>query len=286
MRASFDVVKALYDCAPGDRICIPPGHYCFEQDLNVGQTVSGRADMPCVICAEEPGTVILDFMLRMHGLKLLGDYWEISGLTVICGTGITIQGSHNLIRDCCARDNLGTGILIAHEDRESSAEDWPSDNRVEDCVSHDNCDPSGEHADGFACKITAGEGNEFVRCEAYLNADDGFDLFCKNRKTGAVILTDCVSRQNGYLKDATGQLIAARGNGNGFKLGGSGMPVRHQVIGCSAEGNRQFGFTSNSNPCMTLIRCRARDNQSGSVCCYYAGARHREEVTITDCLFE
>ena len=42
-----------------------------------------------------------------------------------------------------------------------------------------NADRAMEDADGFAAKLTTGEGNVFDGCIAAYNADDGWDLFAK-----------------------------------------------------------------------------------------------------------
>lgn len=41
------------------------------------------------------------------------------------------------------------------------------------CTSYGNADRGYEDADGFAAKITVGDGNVFDGCIAYNNADDG-----------------------------------------------------------------------------------------------------------------
>ena len=65
---------------------------------------------------------------------------------------------------------------------------WPSDNLILNCTSYNNCDEAMEDADGFAAKLTCGEGNVFRGCIAAYNADDGWDLFAKiaTGKIGAV----------------------------------------------------------------------------------------------------
>ena len=44
---------------------------------------------------------------------------------------------------------------------------WPSHNLVVSSVSHNNADPLANDADGFAAKITAGEGNVFRHSIAF-----------------------------------------------------------------------------------------------------------------------
>ena len=114
-----------------------------------------------------------------------------------------------------------------------------------------------------------------------MNTDDGFDLFSKNRSIGAVKLIECRSWLNGYrLQD--GKVIHSRGNGNGFKLGSSGIPVAHEAVGCEAAGNRECGFTSNSNPRLFLSDCRAEDNAKNYVY-YFTGTRAQPSCVLNNC---
>ena len=230
------------------------------------------AEKGCRIFCEQKHGAILDFGGHSCSLIVSGDHWEMDGLAVTGGQGIQIWGSHNRIINCKACENLETGILIRYPDSGSDRELWPSYNVVEDCVSCCNRDPSGHNADGFACKVAAGEGNQFIHCFAWLNTDDGFDLFSKNRKIGAVFLKDCLSWMNGYRLLQDGTLTETEGNGNGFKLGGSGLAIRHRAEFCEAVGNRGMGFTSNSNPMMYLHGCVAGNNLKGNILYYYTGA--------------
>lgn len=268
----YRLTAAVKRCAPGATIRLLPGRYELSEELRIACGKSGTEDAQCTLTGESgiAKDVVLDFIGRPNGLRLEACWWNIEHLTVRGGMGIMIEGSSNTIRRCRAEENIETGILIRHRDIDSPKSEWPSGNLVEDCVSSSNRDPSGQNADGFACKIAAGEGNRFVRCMAENNADDGFDLFAKNREIGAVRLTDCRSFFNA----------------NGFKLGGSGMPAAHVAEGCTAAFNRGFGFTSNSNPQMTLIRCRAWDNGEGPVAYYYSSAEAAPEKTIIDCDFD
>ena len=117
-----------------------------------------------------------------------------------------------------------------------------------------------------------------------MNADDGFDLFAKNRAIGSVIIEDCESYLNGYVVARDGAVFPTRGNGNGFKLGGSGIYAEHIVRKCIAEGNKRDGFTSNSNPYMNLEDCVSRNNGRKNISYgYYEGARTRNSCRIVHC---
>ena len=279
----LDLQSAVDRCPAGGEVCLLAGRYLLSEDLTIDRENRGSGSARKKLRAAEKNGAVLDFGQTAHGVLLCGDYWELEGLSVTGGLGIWIRGSHNRIRNCRAYENLETGILIRHPENDSPREEWPSCNLVEDCVSFLNRDPSGRNADGFACKVAAGEGNAFVRCLAYLNTDDGFDLFSKTRKTGPVLLRECVSGLNGYRLLPDGSLTETAGNGNGFKLGGSGLCIAHKAEKCEAAYNKGNGFTSNSNPMMTLIRCVSRFSGNANLDYYYSGPKAKARRRFLAC---
>ena len=282
----LDAQTAISRCRPGDTVLLKKGLYLPRHSLCVEKINSGTPDRRMRLVGESAGAVI-DFQNTDNALCVRGDHWDISGLSVTRGHGIILEGSGNRLQNCRAFRNLETGILIRHPDITSPRDAWPHDNLVEDCVSFENRDAAECNADGFACKVAAGGGNRFRRCVSWLNSDDGFDLFTKNRKIGGVLIEDCRSYLNGYKRAEDGSLVATVGNGNGFKLGGSGLRVDHEVVGSVAAANRQMGFTSNSNPAMRLRQCAAYNNQ-GANCYYYyyLGSRVVPEKEIVACDFD
>ncbi len=277
----LDLQSAILQCQDGQEIRVLPGRYLLEEDLVIPQENSGGKYARKRISGTD---AVLDFGGREKGFRMNGDYWDISGLTVTAGFGFMIRGNRNRISRCRAAANLETGFLIRHPANDAPRECWPHHNEITDCESFLNRDPSQQNADGFACKIAAGEGNSFVRCTAWLNSDDGFDLFAKNRRTGAVRLEGCRSLFNGYVME-DGVPVVSRGNGTGFKLGGSGVPADHEARDCEAEGNRGYGFTGNSNPRMHLKDCRAADNRKNYVY-YFSGPAAYAESVMENCTEE
>ena len=275
----YDLETAVLQKA--DEIRLLPGRYHPMGSVRITAAVSGTEERPHILSSERgaPDTVI-DFGGTDNALLLEGDWWRIDGIGVTAGGGLCIRGSHNTVTHCVAFRNRETGILIRQEGTKGPKDSWPHDNRIADCVSYGNEDPSGHNADGFACKIAAGSGNRFENCLAFLNADDGFDLFSKNRSIGAVSLIGCRSYLNGYRMSAAGRTESTAGNGNGFKLGGSGLSIAHKAEGCVAGGNRLCGFTSNSNPQMHLSSCRAHDNRYDIV--YQISAPAEQSVLVTE----
>ena len=302
--APLDLYTAVQYSREGQDIILKAGRYCLDRDVVLPKRndVAVAADATRLAdvsepsgenrrkrrrIAGEPGRVILDFMGIPHALIVAGDYWEVSKISVTRGCGIIVQGSRNIVDGCRAFENLETGIQIRHFDTDLSPDEWPSYNLIENCVSFKNRDPSECNADGFACKVAAGRGNRFRNCISWLNADDGFDLFTKNRQIGAVTIENCKSYFKGYKLDEEGRLVPAGGNGNGFKLGGSGVKVRHKVVSSEAAANKKDGFTSNSNPAADLDRCLSYNNGQLNFHYYYYQARHAApEKNITGCVFE
>ncbi len=126
---------------------------------------------------------------------------------------------------------------------------WASYNRVVDSESYANEDPGKINADGFAVKMRVGEGNRLENCYAHNNVDDGFDLFNKieDGANGVVVIENSVASNN---------------TSNGFKLGGEGQPVAHQIRNSKATGNHLDGFTDNFNPGKLVVENNlAVDNQ-------------------------
>ena len=64
---------------------------------------------------------------------------------------------------------------------ESQKNEWPAYNTILNCTSYYNCDSAQNDADGFAAKLSVGEGNVFDGCVSYNNADDGYDLYAKEK---------------------------------------------------------------------------------------------------------
>ena len=154
-------------------------------------------------------------------MTLFSHYWGLRGFDITNSAamqkGLQISGNHNLIEEIHAYRNGNTEIQISGSSNDPF-EAWPAHNLVKNCTSFENADPGFEDADGFAAKLTIGEGNVFDGCIAYHNADDGWDLFAKNEtgSIGKVIIKNSVAYRNGWVPGIEGE-----GNGNGFKMGGS-----------------------------------------------------------------
>ncbi len=256
-----DLATALRSAAAGARILLEDGFYSAEEPFQVPPEICGSAAEPITLRARHPGKAVLDGTRQKTESPLFllrADHWVVEGLVFAHapGSGLLISGSHNTVRRCEARENGDTGILLCAWPG-AERPDWPSGNRIEDCDSHDNCDPVRRNADGFGAKIRIGAGNRFQRCMAWHNIDDGFDLYAKSAvgEIPPVSVESCLAYENGFLAGEE-----AAGRGIGFKLGGENQAAAHEVRNCLAYGNGRSGFSSNSNPACRLYGCTSAYN--------------------------
>jgi Cobalamin biosynthesis protein CobT (nicotinate-mononucleotide:5, 6-dimethylbenzimidazole phosphoribosyltransferase) len=258
----IDLDTAIQFLAPGQKIIMLDGVYTRNSKLEIKKYNDGRRDAYKQIVADTDAKVVLDFDSKTEGIELSGNYWHIQNIEVTNSAGntkgFTIGGSHNIIEGLQIYQNGDTGLQISRIDPNEPREEWPSYNKIINVTSFDNKDPSNNNADGFAAKLTVGEGNIFSGCIAYNNVDDGWDLYTKlgTGAIGAVVIESSVAYNNGYVSfDPT-----ARGDGNGFKIGGEGIHVPHKLIDSRAFGNLADGVTSNSNPGLIVENVISYDN--------------------------
>ncbi|MGY5959191.1 right-handed parallel beta-helix repeat-containing protein [Kosakonia sp. BK9b] len=232
----MDLATAVTLLPPGGTLALKAGDYPQSQ---IPLTASGLKGKPKTLQAE--GKVVI------HGLLVDANYWHIKGIEVT-DKSLRIQGSHNLVEKVVAWRNDDTGIQISSPEKIGRPL-WASYNRVIDSESWGNEDPGKINADGFAVKMRVGEGNRLERCYSHDNIDDGFDLFNKieDGGNGVVVIENSIASNN---------------TSNGFKLGGEGQPVAHQVRNSKALGNHLDGFTDNFNPGKLVVENNiALDNQ-------------------------
>jgi uncharacterized repeat protein (TIGR02543 family) len=247
--------SALTRIAAGNTIWMRGGTYTYSATITIAFGNNGTSSAPKKIYAYSGETPVLNFAAQAtsttnRGLQLYGNYWYLKGLVVerAGDNGIFIGGNNNTLELCLTRFNRDSGVQISRRSSSlTSISDWPSNNLVLNCTSHDNSDATSENADGFACKLTSGPGNVFRGCIAHHNSDDGWDLYT-NTDTGAigpVLIENCIAYNNGTLSDGT---TSSNGDKNGFKLGGSGVAVQHTIRRSLAFNNGHHGFTDNNNP--------------------------------------
>lgn len=273
--APMDIYTAVKIAAPGQKILIKEGTYNLSGTVKVERGINGTADaMIYMIADPEAGSrPVLDFDGKCAGMILAGDYWYFQGFDVTRSAdaqkGIQVSGNHNILDRIKAYKNGNTGIQISRYLGTDQFNQWPAHNTILNCSSYLNADKGYEDADGFAAKLTVGQGNVFDGCIAAYNADDGWDLFAKvqSGSIGVVTIQNCVAFKNGYILDENGREINA-GNGNGFKMGGDSMPGAHVLKNSVAFANKAKGIDSNSCPDIKVYSSTTFDNESYNVAFY------------------
>lgn len=297
----YNLGKAISVAQAGDVIYCRGGRYKMswrgtDGKLTLRLKQSGTASAPIVISAYEAEVPILDFEQQLldcnrdkgnvgdRGMLITGNYWVLYGLHVMhaADNAIKLEGSHNRIERCEFSYNLDTGIQLGFGHKFSDSGLGSSNdgsfcayNDIIDCDSHHNCDYDanyGSDADGFACKMHNGKGNRFIRCRAWRNSDDAWDLFETDYD---VILAECWAWESGnkedhlWVKEYFDGSASFSGNGNGIKLGGNGTggsskgihyAYRCVAFGCDISSSVK-GFDCNSHKDgHVLIGCLAFDN--------------------------
>ena len=276
----LDINTAVKYAQPGQYLYLLNGTY-EGNGVTIARSVCGTSEQPITMVAETPGEVIFK-----QGLTIIGNYWHIYGIYVYypSAVGIQISGNYNTIEMCTVEGSLNTGIQISRSsgpDRENGMKYllWPSYNLVKNCESFDNCDAGRNDADGFAAKLTCGEGNVFYGCIGHNNIDDGWDLFAKaiSGEIGQVTIENCIAYDNGWLtyEDTTAEGYSY-GEGNGFKLGGNDLKGGHQLINSISFNNGAKGITSNSCPDDVIINCTSFNNNIASGTGYNVGLNKKD----------
>lgn len=227
---------ALQLLAPGGTIYLEDGDYPATTIPAEASGVDGK----------EKSLVALGENVRFKGaVNHEAHYWHYKNIEITEGQ-FTVYGSHNTFEKMLTHGAPDTGFQITSPEGVGRAL-WASYNTVMDSESYNNMDKSRINADGFAAKMRVGDGNTFIRCISHHNADDGWDLFNKveDGPNGVVTILDSISFKNGQTLDYPNEGGTI---GNGFKLGGEGLPVAHVIKNSLAFANNMDGFTDNFNP--------------------------------------
>ena len=263
------LTSAITSVPAGGVIYLLEGTYKFDKTVTIAKDNCGTADAMKTIAAYPGAKVVCDFTAQgtgdaNRGFILAGSYWHFYGfeITKAGDNGMLLCGNNNKIEMMVFNDNQDTGLQISRLDSSADTIDkWPSNNLVLNCTSKNNCDDATmENADGFAAKLTCGQGNVFDGCIAYNNSDDGWDLYAKEATgpIGVVTIKNSISFRNGFTEFGEGYGDC---DGNGFKLGGAGVGSAHKVINCLAFENLHCGFTDNNNPKLeSLTNCTSFNN--------------------------
>ncbi|MDV5168612.1 right-handed parallel beta-helix repeat-containing protein [Photobacterium rosenbergii] len=246
----MDLATAIELLPAGGTILLQDGDY---QGITIPVTASGTSEKVKTLRA------MGDKVRFVSEFKHEANYWHYHNIEVAKAQFI-VHGSHNTFEKMVAHSAPDTGFVITSPENIGRAL-WASHNTVIDSESYNNMDPSQINADGFAAKMRIGDGNTFIRCLSHHNIDDGWDLFNKveDGANGAVTIIDSIAFNNGRTLE-----VANKGGtiGNGFKLGGEGIPVPHVVKNSLSFNNNMDGFTDNFNPgALTLSNNVAIDNR-------------------------
>ena len=294
--SSEEILAAIKTVKAGQAIIVADGTYTFDSTIVIEEANSGSANAYKILRAATGATVVFDFSSMEEnsanrGVVLDGDYWYVNNINFYGAgdNGMLLSGSNNIIEGCIFEANHDTGLQLSRYNTSySDISQWPSNNLILNCTAFDNCDiKTQENADGFAAKLTCGEGNVFDGCISYCNSDDGWDLYAKTATgpIGVVTIRNCVSFGNG--KTTTGTSFGS-GDMNGFKLGGSGVGTAHVVFNCLAFNNGATGFTDNNNPSnLSITNCTAASNGSAkkaNFVCYRSakGATYRNLISYNN----
>ena len=263
---------AISAVKPGQTIYLLAGTYKFSSQVTIPYGNNGSSSAYKTMMPYNNASVTLDFSSQAYGdtasnprgLQMEGNYWKVYGIRIYgsADNGIFVGGNNNIIEYCVLEANRDSGLQISRRSSSlTNFSDWPANNLVKNCTSFNNFDTAtGENADGFAAKLTCGNGNVFDGCIAYNNVDDGWDLYTKSETgaIGSVTIKNCIAFRNGATSSGA---FTANSDGNGFKLGGSSIAVKHTVENCIAFENKNHGFTDNSNPgVITVKNCTSFNN--------------------------
>jgi len=254
----------------GDTVYFRNGTYAYNSTTaQIGVTLakSGAAGNLIKYWAYPGELPVFDFIgmtavQRIKGVVVTGSYLHLRGFemkNVPQNAALRAHedwciyvdgGGNNIFEQLDLHHNMGPGFFI----------NAGGNNLILNSDSHDNYDAfsytngvldAGQNADGFGfhSRNIANTGTVFRGCRAWWNADDGWDFI---GAATSVTVENCWAWNNGYRAGTT----AAAGNGNGFKVGGYGMPPsnypavlpQHIVRFCLGFDNRAAGFYQNHHP--------------------------------------
>ncbi len=267
--------SAVNEAVPGQKIVLLAGTYSFSGKLVIERGIDGTAEKAITLMADPDAETrpVIDFGKQGTGMTLAASHWHLIGFDVTNSAdgqkGLQVSGSHNTVELVNTYRNGNTGLQISRYKGSDLHEEWPHDNLILNCTSYLNADKGYEDADGFAAKLTIGEGNVFDGCISCYNADDGWDLYAKleTGPIGKVVIKNSVAYRNGYILDENGNEVNA-GNGNGFKMGGESITGYHTLINSVSFANKTKGIDSNSCPDIQVQNCTSFDNGSYNVAFY------------------
>ena len=242
---SLKTLKKAFSLArPNDLIYLREGTYGLHALI---LDKSGTKEKPIIVTSYNHEKVIFkgDDQNSNSDFKITGNWIILKDIEVTDannGIRLTSGAAHNKIVNVVSHHNRYSGFMI---------EDKASYNTFKNCDAH-HMEQRG-HADGFGAgdrtgakdlSESEGEGNKFIDCRSWENADDGFDFY---GSAYAIEVKGCLSWSNGSDID-----------GNGFKFGPDNKALKgrakHSIINCMAWDNTINGFMYNSNTSKVTLK--------------------------------
>jgi len=260
----YNLQTAVNKAKAGTTIKMKAGTYTYDARININDRNGTHDQYITVMCPD--GRAVLDFSAMpyhahsdnpLQGIRLTSSYWHFYKIDICNASdnGMLIernkpsggsasdvmsrtQDAHdNIIEFCNFYKNGDTGLQMKN---------LASFNYVLNCDAYENKDEGDGDADGFAPKISVGDGNYFFGCRAYNNSDDGYDVFFKNtdgfEDNKTIVFENCLAYENGWI-DGT----QTKGNMNGFKMGSDQGRMNCVLNRCLAVNNGSKGFDQNHN---------------------------------------
>lgn len=278
----LDLESAIGFAEFGSTIIMLDGTYHIRNtdaaEISIGEVQAGSATGRKTICVDEGAHAVIDLDGMYAGFQVAGNYWTFKDFELTNSGGnmkpFLIGASHTVVKGVTSHDHQDVGIQISRIlSSQKIIDTWPSNNLIQDCECYNNCDPSMQNADGFAAKLTTGYNNVFEDCISHHNLDDGWDCYTKlsTGAIGPVSLENCIAYRNGIKLNADGTDQAydsATASGNGFKLGGENIMVKHYLKDAKTWGNRANGVDSNNNPGFKMRNVIAYGNLANNIALY------------------
>jgi len=246
------IQKAVSLVTAGGTIAVRGGTYALSTNIQI--TKSGTSSAPIALTNYQSEKVIVDGEALPYtpgavgstipsagrgAIHMEASYWRLTGLDIVHGPyGIYCNNcTGNTFERLVTHDNYETGFQL----QGSSA-----NNTILNLDSYNNRDPrkNGESADGLGIKEGSGSGNVVRGARLWNNVDDGFDAWSF---TSPITIANSIAYGNGYNR---WNIPNFSGDGNGFKLGGSGgtgPAASHSVSNSMSFSNAAHGFTDNGN---------------------------------------
>lgn len=261
------VQKAVSLVSAGGTIAVRGGTYALTTNITIAKSGTSTAPITLTNYASEkvvidgealpytPGAVGSTIPRAGRGaIHMEASYWKLVGLEIVHGPyGIYCSAcNNNTFERLVTRDNYETGFQL---------QGTSANNLILNLDSYNNRDPrkNGESADGLGIKEGSGNGNVVRGARLWNNIDDGFDAWMFS---SAITIQGSIAYGNGYNR---WNIPRFSGDGNGFKLGGSGgtgPAANHNVSNSMSFSNAAHGFTDNGNTgTITFNRCTAHNNK-------------------------